>query len=529
MLFKKLSMTNVVACGFLVLLTWLTLVSPRYLAYNMDEFLDVHRWFCRANPLNEQFHTLHEGCTAYDLKLPLTQTFLPLRAYPYIGNFSPTYYPFHYLIGSPIAHRVFGLANYIALAWLVALVFELPLAATFLAFAAFPVFFFTFLVDTGMVGLLLQLFLLATLAFRKALRQTSWRFAVAAGVLLFLGFFQRETFFWLLIPFVILTWAPAKKNWRLYGVLATVLGILVAVYNLSETRDGIVLASSKRDSILGEKTLAIAVEERNRLRPINFPIDETARAIAHVASAKALQVKDKVFQMIAFHFDPALFAYRNGIFPSSPLKYVLLFLAIGTAILGLKARANRYLLGCYLITLATMSVFEQTWAAHHYALALFFFVIVLAKLLSEHRKLFGVVTALAVLAWMTVVLQLDRLTPRPGFETAVSVEQDQILPYVKKDGLENRVVQFIDSWGLYYILQSFGSRDSLVIYEGRDEALTPVTAKYLVDVAKKTDRHLLVITDSSDESFRSSYVARFGQPLSLRKFGYWTVAEFSVS
>src|SRR5262245_47885547 len=106
MTLRKLTPTDVVACGFLAILIWLTLVSARYFPYNMDEFLDVQRWFCRAHPLNEQFHTLHEGCTAYDLKLPFTHTFLPLRTFPYIGNFSPTYYPFHYLIGDPIAHRV---------------------------------------------------------------------------------------------------------------------------------------------------------------------------------------------------------------------------------------------------------------------------------------------------------------------------------------------------------------------------------------------------------------------------------------
>src|SRR5262245_37736966 len=112
---KKIRPTDLATCAFLVILTWLTLVSARYFPYNMDEFLDVQRWFCHANPLNEQFHTLTEGCKATDLKLPLTQTFLPLRTYRYIGNFSPTYYPFHYLIESPIAHHVFELVNFIAL------------------------------------------------------------------------------------------------------------------------------------------------------------------------------------------------------------------------------------------------------------------------------------------------------------------------------------------------------------------------------------------------------------------------------
>ena len=523
---KKFSSTDLVACGFLVILTWLTLSSARYFPYNMDEFLDVQRWFCRANPLNEQFHTLTQSCTGYDLKLPLTQTFLPLRTYPYIGNFSPTYYPFHYLIGSPIAHRVFGLANYIALAWLVAFVFELPFAAAVLAFAAFPVFFFTLMLDQGLVGVLLQLFLLATLVFRKALRQTSWSLAVIAGGLLFLGYFQRQNFVWLLIPFVLVT-SPATKNWRLYGVVAAVFGTLFVAYNFSETRDGVLLASSHRDEILGPKVLAIAVDEAHRLRPIGFPISETVRAVAHIGVVKALQVYDKFFEMIAFHFEPVRFAFRNGFFPSSPLKYVLLFLAIGTSVLSLKTRRNRYLLGCYLITLVTMSVFEQTWAAHHYALALFFFAIALARLLSEDRKLFGVVTVVALVVWMTVVSQLGRLTPPLGFESRLGFEKDQILPYVKEDGLENRVVQFHDSWGLYYILHSFGSKNSLVLFQTRD-VITPTTFEYLVDVARKTQRHLLVITDSSDESFRSVYVAHFGEPISLRRFGSWIAAEFSV-
>jgi hypothetical protein len=527
MTLKKFSPTDLVACGFLVILTWLTLSSTRYFPYNMDEFLDVQRWFCRANALNEQFHTLKEGCTNYDLKLPLTQTFLPFRTYPYIGNFSPTYYPFHYLIGSPIAHRVFGLVNYIALAWLVAFVFELRFAAVVLAFAAFPVFFFTFMLDLGLVGVLLQLFVLATLTFRKSLRQTSWSLAGIAGGLLYLGYFQRQNFVWLLIPFVIVTWAPARKNWRLYGVLAAVFGTLFVVYNFSETRYGVLVAASGRDDILGPKVLAIAVDEAQRLRPIDFPISETVRAVAHIAIVKASQVYDKFFEMMAFHFEPTRFAFRNGFFPSSPLKYVLLFLAIGTSVLILKTRMNRYLFGCYVITLATMSVFEQTWAAHHYVLALFFFVVALAKLLSEDRKLFGVVTVLAFLVWVTVVSQLDRLTPPPGHESRVGFEKDRILPYVKEDGLEDRVVQFHDSWGTYYILHSFGSKNSLVIFQTRD-LITPATFEYLVDVARKTQRHLLVITDSSDESFRSEYVSHFGEPISLRQFGSWIAAEFSV-
>jgi hypothetical protein len=138
-----------------------------------------------------------------------------------------------------------------------------------------------------------------------------------------------------------------------------------------------------------------------------------------------------------------------------------------------------------------------------------------------------VVTVLAFLVRMTAVSQLDQLTPPPGFESRLGFEKDQILPYVKEDGLENRVVQLHDSWGLYYILHTFGSKDSLVLFQTRD-VLTPTTFEYVVDVARKTQRHVLVITDSTDESFRSAYVAHFGEPISLRKVGSWIAAEFSV-
>jgi hypothetical protein len=512
------------------LLAWLTLVSPHYVPYNMDEFLDVQRWFCRANPLNEQFYTLTESCTKYDLRLPLTTTFLPLRTFPYIGNFSPTYYPFHYLIRDPIAHRIFGFFNYVALASLTALFFELPMSAVVLAFAAFPVFFLTLMLDTGVVGILLQLFLLSTLAFRAALRQGKWSLAVLAGGLLFIGFFQRQNFLWFLIPFVILTWAPARRNWGLYGVCAAVFGTLLLVYSISETRSGARLAFSDTDSILGAKLLPIAVNQWHELRENHFPVGKTILVVGRLAVLKAAMVRDKAYELIAFHFDPAKFAFRHVIFPSSPVKYVLLFGLVAIVVAGLTTRPNRMLLGCYLITLGIMSMFELSWAAHHYALAMFFSLVVLASLLSEHRTLFGVAVVLACISWTTVVFQLNRVTPPPGDESAVSFGKDQILRYVKQDGLEDRVVDFQEKWGVYYILLSFGSRNSLVMYEPRfDGRVKPSTVEYVVSVAQKTHRNLLVMTDSSEELFRSSYVDRLGEPLTQKKFGYWTVAEFSVS
>jgi hypothetical protein len=528
--FKKLTPADLLAFGLVGFLAWLTLVSPHYLPFNMDEFLDVQRWFCRAHPLNEQFYTLTEGCTKYDLRLPLTATFLPLRTFDYIGNFSLTYYPFHYLIGDPIAHRVFGFFNYVALAWLTSLFFELPLSAVVLAFAAFPVFFLTLMLDTGMVGVLLQLFLLSTLAFRTALRQRKWSLAVIAGSVLFVGFFQRQNFLWLVIPFVILTWAPARKNWGLYGVCATVFGTLFLVYGLSETRSGTRLAFSNTESILGPTILPLAVEQWHQLRASHFPVGRTLLVVARVAVLKAQLVGDKVYELIAFHFDPTRFAFRHVIFPSSPVKYVLLFLMVVTVVAGLRTRPSRRLLGCYLITLGIMAMFELSWAAHHYALAMFFSLVVLGRWLSEHRTMFGVVAVLACLTWMTVVLQLDRVSPPPGDESAVSFGKDQILRYVKEDGLEDRVVDFQDKWGVYYILLSFGSRNSLVMYEPRiNGRVKPATLEYLVSVAEQTHRNLLVMTDSGEESFRASYVDHLGEPVSRKKFGYWTVAEFSVS
>lgn len=87
----------------------LAVLSPRVLPYNMDEFVHYHALGCATAPLGEGLPSFRDGCGLYDLRLPFTRTWLPLRSYYYIGSLpSAVFAPLWRLLGDPVAARLQG-------------------------------------------------------------------------------------------------------------------------------------------------------------------------------------------------------------------------------------------------------------------------------------------------------------------------------------------------------------------------------------------------------------------------------------
>lgn len=75
----------------------------------MDEFVHYHALGCATAPLGEGLPSFRDGCGLYDLRLPFTRTWLPLRSYYYIGSLpSAVFAPLWRLLGDPVAARLQG-------------------------------------------------------------------------------------------------------------------------------------------------------------------------------------------------------------------------------------------------------------------------------------------------------------------------------------------------------------------------------------------------------------------------------------
>src|SRR6185295_8058236 len=183
----------------------LALLSPRWLPYNMDEFVHYQPLGCGSAPASDRLSVYREGCRLYDLRLPFTTTPLTLRSYLYIGSLPVVvFYPFWKLLDDPVAVRLQGAVFFVLAIGLLARQLRTRPGSVVLASLVYPLFLGSFLSDQGPVGLsvllLLGFLLLARRAAASAAPGRTTVLAALAGLALFLGLWVKLVFAW---------WLPA--------------------------------------------------------------------------------------------------------------------------------------------------------------------------------------------------------------------------------------------------------------------------------------------------------------------------------
>jgi hypothetical protein len=484
--------------------------SPRVIPYNMDEFVHYHALGCASATHARELPGIRDGCGWYDLRLPFTDTPLPLRSYYYIGSLPALpFYPFWRLVDDPVAVRLAGACCFLVCTFLAGRLLRVRASAIVTASLAFPVWLVTFLVDEGPVGLSAALLLLALLAVRRALAApaagSSAGWAAAAGFTLFLGLWTKLVFAW---------WLPA-----------------VAVFVLGEAlRQGLSLSAAARRRlpalVAGAAFLAVPTAL------LLASIDRDGRPYAAALRQGGLSAEPEDVEAVAVRLgqyatDGSLVAPRNVVLPASRIDVLPLLLSAFVLVLGWRRAERRRELATWavlaVVTFGFVASSGHSRWPHHFAFPLLPLVLALAlatERLARRQRL--AVAALVAVFWATLAARL----PLARAPAESSADKDRLLSFVRERGLDRESLQVHASWGTYYIAQLFGDPARMVVYVRR-VVEDPVRLRQLGELAREQGRPLLLLSSRRWERLHTPAVeAALGRPLHTWQFGIWWAVEY---
>jgi hypothetical protein len=508
---SRTTLASVAGGALLLLAAWL---SPRAVPFNMDELVHYHALGCASAPLQREMPLVRDGCFDHDLRPPFASRPWPLRSYLYVGSFpSLPFLPFWLAFDDPVAARVQGAVFFLLFLALAARLLRLRASSIALAALVYPLLLATFLADEGPVGLSAVLLLGALLAVRRAcgsssrVRAAGW--AALAGWLLFLGFWTKLVFAW---------WLP-----------------LVAAFALAEARGA---SSSWPDALRRHRSagaalvLAFAIPAALLLASV----DRQGRPYLLVVrqakmAAEPERVQAAAGRLLPYLVDGARLAPRNVELPRSPLDPLPLVLA--GALLALVSRRGAARRRASLawgagaaatFAFASTSAFSQ-WP-HHFAFPLVPLVLALALAAdgagTRTRAVFAVLVAVY---WVSLAARW----PLARFPAESAPAKDELLRFVRAEGLDRDTVQLHASWGTYYVAQLFGDRERILFYmkAAPDDPQRLATVR---DVALARGRRVLLLSARRWERVQTPQVeAALGPPLERFRFGDWWAALYDPS
>lgn len=506
--FSRTTLASVAGGALLLLAAWL---SPRAVPFNMDELVHYHALGCATAPLQREMPLVRDGCFDHDLRPPFASRPWPLRSYLYVGSFpSLPFLPFWLAFDDPVAARVQGAVFFLLFLALGARLLRVRASNVVLAALVYPLLLATFLVDEGPVGLSAVLFLGALLAVRRSCgagspgRAAGW--AALAGGLVFLGLWTKLVFAW---------WLPA-----------------VAAFALAEARGG---AASWADAVrrhraaAGALVLAFAVPAALLLLSVDR---EGRRYVEVVRRAKMAAEPDRVQaaagRLLPYLVDGARLAPRNVELPRSPLDPLPVVLAGALLVLASRRGGPRrravlaWAAGAAAtFAFASTSAFSQ-WP-HHFAFPLVLLVLALA--LAADGAGAWARAALAILVavfWVSIAARW----PEARFPAESAPAKDELLRFVRVEGLDRDTVQLHASWGTYYVAQLFGDRERILFYM-KAVPDDPERLATVRDLALARGRRVLLLSARRWERIATPQVeAALGPPLERLRFGDWWAALY---
>jgi hypothetical protein len=490
----------------------LALLSPRALPYNMDEFVHYHALGCATAPLSQDLPSFRDGCGLYDLRLPFTETWLPLRSYYYIGSLPAVpFYPLWLLLDDPVAARVQGALFLVAFVVLTARLLGTRPRFVLLACLVFPVFVVTFLVDQGPVGISIVLLLVALVAVRRAVASgprgaVAW--ATLAGLTCFAGLWVKLVFAWWLPALALFAVAQVRQDLHGTGAARPHLRLALLAGALTLVLPTVVLLASVD---VDGRSYGAALS-RGRL------------------SANPADLAAGAYRLSQYLSDASRLAPRNVTLPPSmldviPLALSMVILAVVLRRSGSGRRdiAGWLLLGLVTFVLASTSGFTQ-WP-HHFVFPAVFLVLALAKALqTTGRPAWTAAVVCVVVVWASLGVRWSgAVYPRTS-----SPEKDELLTCVRAEGLDRRALQVHSSWGTYYIAQLFGDRERMVVFVKGipDDA---VQLREVACLAWQHGRRVLLISARRWSRIQTTTVTEvLGRPDETWRFGGWWAVVYDA-
>jgi hypothetical protein len=495
---SRLATAVLVALAALVLAG--AIVSPGVIPYDMDEFAHYQPLACAAFPLSREHNLRRESCGEYDLRLPFTGRFLPLRSYLYIGSLPVLpFYPFWRVVQDPVAARIQGAVFFLLSGLLVARIVGVPPFCGVLAGLIVPASAFSFLVDTGPVGISVLLLLSAVRLLQglPEARHPGLR-AALAGAVVFLGILVKPVFLWTLpaLGLFALLRAPARES-RGRVAAAGLAAFLVPLLLLAFAQD--------RD---GDRYFEIL-----RLGGVSN------------ASGSVQNVLARVF---AYLFRGSDILPRSLAVPFSAADLVPPLILLGLLGHGLRRGSRKdgalFILLALLTLAATVFTGSAYWP-HHFAFTGTFLVLGLAAFFGDLSPRLQILILALVLAFgIGLVARLPLATQSPEANRA----KDELLEFIRARELDRKTVEVHTSWGTFYISHLFGARDQEVLFfRLREWTESRAHLAEVRSLAESERRGILVLTSRPESLTHTPLVeTTLGPPVARYTFGNWEALEY---
>jgi len=238
-------------------------------------------------------------------------------------------------------------------------------------------------------------------------------------------------------------------------------------------------------------------------------------------------VESVAVRLWGYVVDGSLLAPRNVTLPLSRLDVLPALVSLGLLALALRRSSRRrevagWALAAALTYALVASSGHSRWP-HHFAFPLVFLVTALAVALDTLGRRARLLTAALVLAyWGSLAARLPAASVPP--ESAR--EKDELLAFVRKEGLDRTTVQLHSSWGTYYIAQLFGDRERMLVYL-RAAPDDPVQLERLRELARSHARPVLLVSNRRWERVQTPAVDNaLGAPGRSWPFGSWRAVEY---
>lgn len=469
--------------------------------FHQDEFIHYRFIRCAEFPNLKIFP--RDDCTGFwDLNFLNTGVLLPLRVYWYAGTIPALfYYPVYLLWASPVSARWLGVLFLLAQAGALSRLFRMRFVAVFAGLLAFFPYFFQHIVDTGPVGFQILSVYLFALLFRHWCRTRSWRDALLAGLLVFVGVWTKLVYLWLLPGIAVLFLfaaheergalrrRPARRTLLLQcvaaaAVAAALLSLIFFSGDPYEPGEFPYLAPLLRGEAVPLPEMLRTLWSLPAVRILLNPLESTHR-IYEVAPAG----------MAAYAYDALLLLTLPA--------FVCMLLASGKRKLREPAVKAGILYALFLATFFLVARTREVWAMHHVVLAFPFLILSLFTLLGSwkelrHLRVAGVPLHRALQGAGAVFLALNlffflMFTWQP-VQTLADRSRDNVHGILNDPYLARNYIYVSLENGLYFYQSLYGHKDQSITFRN------PLFAQWQMDellaLREQTGRKLLFVFDS---------------------------------
>jgi hypothetical protein len=179
-------------------------------------------------------------------------------------------------------------------------------------------------------------------------------------------------------------------------------------------------------------------------------------------------------------------------------------------------------LAAALLTFGGTVLSGRALAGHHLAFTLGFLFLALGAAISVLPRP-GVAAAGAAIAlfWGSLAVR----APRARVEPHSNAAKDELLSWIRAEGLDRRTVQLHASWGTYYIAHLFGAPEEIVLFS-RKFAREGDYLEAARGLAEAEGRGLVLIACEPERVRTDVIEAILGPPAAERGFGNWRVIEY---